>query len=54
MAAPSKRSLGRQFGWLWAAYAVSAYGSGLGLGALPLIAVLAVLEPDADNRYYVR
>ena len=25
--------LGRQFGWLWAAYAVSAYGSGLGFGA---------------------
>ncbi|WP_432993747.1 MFS transporter [Dactylosporangium sp. CA-233914] len=38
-----RRSLGRRFGWLWAAYAVSAYGSGLGFGALPLIAVL-VLE----------
>jgi len=36
------RSLGRRFGWLWAAYAVSAYGSGLGFGALPLIAVLAL------------
>jgi MFS family permease len=36
------RSLGRQFGWLWAAYAVSAYGSGLGFGAVPLIAVLVV------------
>ncbi|MER5637003.1 MFS transporter [Kitasatospora sp. NPDC002227] len=34
--------LGRQFGWLWAAYAVSAYGSGLGFGALPLIAVLVL------------
>jgi hypothetical protein len=33
------RSLGRQFGWLWAAYAVSAYGSGIGFGAFPLIAV---------------
>ena len=33
------RSLGRQFGWLWAAYAVSAYGSGFGFGAFPLIAV---------------
>ncbi|WP_067664792.1 MFS transporter [Nocardia miyunensis] len=32
-------SLGRRFGWLWTAYAVSAYGSGLGFGALPLIAV---------------
>ena len=35
----SKRSLGREFGWLWAAYAVSAYGSGFGFGAFPLIAV---------------
>ena len=34
--------LGRQFGWLWAAYAVSAYGSGLGFGAFPLIAVLVL------------
>jgi MFS family permease len=37
-----RRPLGRQFGWLWAAYAVSAYGSGLGFGAFPLIAVLAL------------
>ncbi|MEV1330443.1 MFS transporter [Micromonospora costi] len=36
------RSLGRGFGWLWAAYAVSAYGSGVGFGALPLIAVLVL------------
>jgi len=41
----ARRSLGRQFGWLWAAYAVSAYGSGLGFGAFPLIAVL-VLRAD--------
>ncbi|WP_245568994.1 MFS transporter [Nocardia concava] len=41
-----RRSLGRQFGWLWASYAVSAYGSGLGFGALPLIAVL-VLDANA-------
>ena len=34
-----RRPLGRQFGWLWAAYAVSAYGSGIGFGAFPLIAV---------------
>jgi MFS family permease len=34
-----RRSLGRQFGWLWAAYAVSSYGSGIGFGAFPLIAV---------------
>ena len=37
-----RRSLGRQFGWLWAAYAVSAYGSGIGFGAFPLIAVLVL------------
>ncbi|MFG1797636.1 MFS transporter [Nocardia sp. NPDC049149] len=41
----ARRALGRQFGWLWASYAVSAYGSGLGFGALPLIAVL-VLHAD--------
>jgi hypothetical protein len=33
------RSLGRQFGWLWTAYAVSAYGSGIGFGAFALIAI---------------
>ncbi|MGH3435519.1 MAG: MFS transporter [Sciscionella sp.] len=38
----ARRSLGRQFGWLLAAYAVSAYGSGLALGAFPLIAVLVL------------
>ncbi|MFE7801528.1 MFS transporter [Nocardia sp. NPDC057440] len=38
----ARRSLGRQFGWLWMSYAVSAYGSGLGFGALPLIAVLVL------------
>ena len=37
-----RRALGRQFGWLWAAYAVSAYGSGLGFGAFPLIAILVL------------
>jgi hypothetical protein len=35
----ARRSLGRQFGWLWAAYAISAYGTGLGLGAFGLIAI---------------
>src|SRR6476646_1814416 len=34
--------MGRRFGWLWASYAVSAYGSGIGFGALPLIAVLVL------------
>jgi MFS family permease len=36
------RSLGRQFGWLWAAYAASAFGTGLGFGAFPLIAILVL------------
>jgi MFS family permease len=40
--------LGRRFGWLWAAYAVSAYGSGLALGAFPLIAVLALHAGPAE------
>ncbi|MGC4951364.1 MFS transporter [Streptomyces sp. DT224] len=37
-----RRAWGRPFSWLWAAYAVSAYGSGLGFGALPLLAVLVL------------
>lgn len=44
----ARRSLGRQFGWLWAAYAVSAYGSGIGFGAFPLIAVLALHASPAE------
>ncbi|MFE7708516.1 MFS transporter [Streptomyces sp. NPDC057486] len=43
-----RRRLGRQFGWLWAAYAVSAYGSGLGFGAFPLIAVLVLHAGPAE------
>jgi MFS family permease len=31
--------LGRDFGWLWRAYAVSAYGTGLGFGAFAIIAI---------------
>ncbi len=42
------RSLGRQFAWLWAAYAVSAYGSGLGFGVFSLIAVLALHASTAE------
>jgi MFS family permease len=34
-----RASLGRTFGWLWAAYAVSAYGSGLGFGAFSVVAI---------------
>jgi MFS family permease len=44
----ARRTLGRQFGWLWAGYAVSAYGSGLGFGALPLIAVLVLHTGPAE------
>jgi MFS family permease len=44
----ARRSPGRQFGWLWAAYAVSAYGSGLALGAFPLIAVLVLHASPAQ------
>lgn len=31
--------LGRRFGWLWAAYAISAYGTWLGFGAFSFIAI---------------
>ncbi|MEE1799877.1 MFS transporter [Streptomyces sp. JV176] len=37
-----RRALGRPFGWLWASYAVSAYGTSLGFGAFPLLAVLVL------------
>ncbi|NEA98449.1 MFS transporter [Streptomyces sp. SID13726] len=36
------RSLGRRFGWLWAAYGVSAFGTSLSFGAFPLIAVVVL------------
>jgi MFS family permease len=38
----ARRSLGRQFGWLWAAYAASSVGTWLGFGAFPLIAILVL------------
>jgi MFS family permease len=38
----ASRSLGRQFGLLWAAYAVSAAGTWVGFGAFPLIAILVL------------
>ncbi|WP_185930955.1 MULTISPECIES: MFS transporter [unclassified Streptomyces] len=43
-----RRRLGRRFGRLWASYAVSAYGTGLGFGALPLIAVLVLHAGPAE------
>jgi MFS family permease len=44
----AKRSLGRRFRWLWAAYAVSAYGSGFGLGALGFIAIRVLHSGPAE------
>ena len=37
-----RRSLGRQFGWLWAAYSVSTVGTWLAFDAFPLIAILVL------------
>ncbi|MFC9324076.1 MFS transporter [Kitasatospora sp. NPDC057015] len=37
-----RRSLGRPFGWLWAAYGVSACGTWLAFDALPVTAVLVL------------
>jgi MFS family permease len=34
--------VGRRFGWLWAAYAVSTFGTWLAFDALPLIAILVL------------
>jgi hypothetical protein len=39
LGAVARRALGRQFGWVRAAYVVSAYGSGLGFGASGFIAI---------------
>ncbi|MEV0634693.1 MFS transporter [Streptomyces sp. NPDC050619] len=38
----ARRSLGRPFGWLWAAYAVSTFGTRLAFDAFSLIAVLVL------------
>ncbi|GAA1928350.1 MFS transporter [Streptomyces durmitorensis] len=38
----ARRPLGRQFGWLWAAYTVSAFGTRIAFDAFPLIAILAL------------
>ncbi|WPO69321.1 MFS transporter [Streptomyces sp. KN37] len=37
-----RRSLGRRFGWLWAAYTVSTFGTRLAFDAFPLIAILVL------------
>jgi hypothetical protein len=40
--AVTRRSLGRQFGWLWCAYAASTVGTWLAFDAFPLIAILVL------------
>ncbi|MFR9798142.1 MFS transporter [Streptomyces sp. MS06] len=42
------RPLGRPFGWLWAAYAVSTFGTWLAFDALPLTAVLVLHSAAAQ------
>ncbi|MEV4237877.1 MULTISPECIES: MFS transporter [unclassified Nocardia] len=37
----------RAFGWLWAAYAVSAYGTGLGFGAFSVVAITVLNASSA-------
>lgn len=37
-----RRRLGREFGWLWGAYAVSSFGTSLAFGAFPLIAIIVL------------
>jgi MFS family permease len=37
-----RRSLGRQFEWLWGAFAVSSFGTSLAFGAFPLIAIVVL------------
>jgi MFS family permease len=36
------RSLGRQFGWLWAAFAISTFGTFIAFDAFPLIAIIVL------------
>jgi MFS family permease len=40
--------LGRAFGWLWGAYAVSAYGTGLGFGAFSVVAITVLHASSAE------
>ena len=43
-----RRSLGRQFEWLWGAYAVSAFGTGIAFGAFPLMAIRVLHAGPAE------
>jgi MFS family permease len=44
----ARRSLGRQFAWLWAAYGVSTLGTWFAFDALPLIAILVLHAGPAE------
>ncbi|MFD2422736.1 MFS transporter [Amycolatopsis pigmentata] len=43
-----RERLGRAFGWLWAAYAVSVYGTWLGFGAFSVIAIEVLNAGSAE------
>jgi MFS family permease len=43
-----RQRLGRAFGWLWAAYAVSAYGTGFGFGAFSVVAIEVLHAGSAE------
>jgi hypothetical protein len=43
-----RRSLGRRFGWLWTAYAVSTFGTRLAFDAFALIAILVLHAGPAE------
>ncbi|MEC3980594.1 MFS transporter [Amycolatopsis sp. H20-H5] len=43
-----RASLGQAFGWLWASYAVSAYGTGLGFGAFSIVAITVLHAGSAE------
>jgi MFS family permease len=44
----ARQSLGRQFGWLWGAYAVSTFGTWLAFDAFSLVAILALHAGPAE------
>jgi MFS family permease len=44
----ARRSLGRQFGWLWSAYAVSTFGTWLAFDSFSLIAILVLHAGPAE------
>lgn len=43
-----RANLGRSFGWLWSAYAVSAYGTGIGFGAFSVVAITVLDASSAE------